>query len=275
MRSTLIVLGALVVSVAGCGEEPRADREPPSVPSGLVVAPLVPGRMQVDWLAAVDDRAVAGYRVLRNEVQIAEVSAPGLLDAALAPGLYCYAVAAFDAAGNASEFSEPVCAALGSRATLQNDAFVTDATVYFQQGFVAGEGAGVTLGPVSHAAAVVGVELLFGGAAGVQSLTLTLARDSGQAAPGAELFATPVELTAADDAMQTIDLTSEAITLEAGASLRVNLGFAHAGLPSVARDGGPIAAGRNWLYAGGGWADSALLGLTGNWVIRAVVDFDG
>ena len=52
---------------------------------------------------------------------------------------------------------------------------------------------------------------------------------------------------------------------------RVGLEFTHAGLPSVARDDDGIVPDRNFIDESTlGWVESSTLGLTGDWIIRAV-----
>lgn len=46
----------------------------------------------------------------------------------------------------------------------------------------------------------------------------------------------------------------------------------HDGFPAIAADvGSDIVADRNWLFTGGAWSQSAGFGLTGNWIMRAVI----
>ena len=46
----------------------------------------------------------------------------------------------------------------------------------------------------------------------------------------------------------------------------------HDGFPAIATDvGAEIVADRNWLFTGGAWSQSAGFGLTGNWIMRAVI----
>jgi MYXO-CTERM domain-containing protein len=155
---------------------------------------------------------------------------------------------------------------------LRNDGFVDNASVGFQGGFVAGEiGASRFIAP-SAGRTLQHVRLLFGGAAGTRTITLHVYDDSaGATAPGAELFSGDYQLTASNSAMQDIDLTGDNIVVTA--QFRIGIEFQHAGLPSIARDDdGTIAAALNYIFVDAGiWFRSQPLGLTGDWIIRAVV----
>jgi chitodextrinase len=79
------------------------DTTPPSTPANL--AGTAPGPTEVDltWSASTDDVAVAGYRILRDGVQIGTSSSAAYADRTTqASTTYQYAVVAYDAAGNVS-----------------------------------------------------------------------------------------------------------------------------------------------------------------------------
>lgn len=158
----------------------------------------------------------------------------------------------------------------GVASTLLVDGF-NGSGASFQAGFVAGEEAAVTLGPVDRAFRVTSVQFLYGGAPGVRTVTVRVFADTGAAAPGTIVHSADYQVTASDDAFQEVDLTGASVTLPAG-RVRVAIRFQDAGLPAVARDGdGSITGGRNWIFTAGEWLDSASLGLTGDWIIRAKV----
>jgi hypothetical protein len=165
-------------------------------------------------------------------------------------------------------------AALPARAELlANDGWLSGQAVAFQGGFVAGETAAVRLVPTGPCPCQVDeVRFLFGGSTGTHDVILRIWDDSaGTAAPGAELYATTVSLTGSEDFLQTIDLRAAGVMVPG--PFRVGLEFTHSGLPSVARDADGIVAGRNFIDESTfGWFDSILFGLTGDWVIRALVD---
>lgn len=154
---------------------------------------------------------------------------------------------------------------------LKNDGFVSGAQATFQTGFVPNEAGAVRFVAPSANRRLTKVQLLFGGAATMQSLTIKIFDDSaGTDAPGTELYMTDVELTGADNAMQELDLSQANVFVPA--QFRVAFIFQHAGAPSIANDvDGNIMADRNYLLTASGWKKSSALGLTGDWVIRAFV----
>jgi len=165
-------------------------------------------------------------------------------------------------------------AAVAQEVLLQNDSFVAGQSVTFQGGFVAAEMAGSRLVPAGTAPWRVNrVQLLFGGATSTQTITLHVYDDTaGTPTPGAELFTGDFAVTGSNNAMQEIDLTSS--NIQVTGPFRVAIEFQHAGVPSVASDlDGTINATRNFIFSPSfpGWLQSNLLGLTGDWIIRAGV----
>ncbi len=156
---------------------------------------------------------------------------------------------------------------------LANDGWVDGQAVGFQAGFVAGETAGVRFVPSGPCPCQLDqLRLLFGGAAGTENVILHVWDDAALSdAPGAELYTNTLALTASDDFLQELDLSVAGITVSG--PFRVGFEFQHSGLPSLARDGDGITAGRNFVDASGmGWVESSLLGVTGDWIVRAVVN---
>lgn len=83
------------------------DIQPPSVPQGLVANAVSTSRVNVGWNASTDNVAVAGYRLLRDGVQVYEGASNSYADSGLqAATTYSYSVRAFDPAGNQSAPSE-------------------------------------------------------------------------------------------------------------------------------------------------------------------------
>lgn len=163
-------------------------------------------------------------------------------------------------------------AGFAAETILQNDSFVPGQAVGFQSGFVAGEAGAVRLTPPGpFPMTLTRVQFLFGGATGTRTVTVRVWNDSaGTPAPGAELYSGDFQITAADDALQEIDLSGSGVQVTG--VFRVGIEFQHDGTPSIARDANGITSARNFIYAQGlGWVDSALFGLTGDWVIRAGV----
>jgi hypothetical protein len=153
---------------------------------------------------------------------------------------------------------------------LKNDSFVTNQTAGFQQGFVKGEiGASRFVAP-DAGRTLLKVQLLFGGAATKQTVTLRVYDDTqGTDAPGAELFAGDFEMTGANNAMQELLIGNVTVPQQ----FRIGIQFQHDGLPSIARDtDNTIAADKNYMFAiPGGWIKSSSALLKGDWIIRAFV----
>ena len=164
-------------------------------------------------------------------------------------------------------------AARSQETILQNDSFAAGQSAGFQSGLVAGEAGAVRLTPPGpFPMTVTGVQFLFGGATGTRTVTLRIWNDSaGTAAPGAEIYSGDFQVTATDNALQEIDLSGSGV--QVSGVFRVGIEFQHAGAPSIAGDTkGFITAGRNFIDGMGlGWVDAATLGVTGDWIIRAVV----
>jgi hypothetical protein len=156
---------------------------------------------------------------------------------------------------------------------LANDGWVNGQAAAFQAGFDPSEIAAVRFVPSDPCPCTLDqIRLLFGGAAGSENVILRVWDDSALTdAPGSELYSSTIQLTASDGFMQELDLTVAGITVDG--PFRVGLEFTHAGLPSVARDGDGITADRNFIDDSGvGWVDSSTLGVTGDWILRAVVN---
>ena len=152
---------------------------------------------------------------------------------------------------------------------LANDGWVSGEAAFFQAGFVAGETAAVRLVPDGPCPCpITKVRFLFGGGAGSHDATLRIWDDAAlTVTPGSELYATTLQLTGSDEFMQEVDIGVAGV--EVGGPFRVGLEFTHAGLPAVARDDDGITADRNFIESSG-WAEASTLGVTGDWIIRAV-----
>jgi hypothetical protein len=99
---------ALSLSTAGlggaaAGAAPLADTQAPSVPQGQALVKRTRTSVAMVWRASTDNVAVAGYRLFRNGRAVATVRKPGYVYRGLRCGTrYTLALAAYDAAGNAS-----------------------------------------------------------------------------------------------------------------------------------------------------------------------------
>lgn len=156
---------------------------------------------------------------------------------------------------------------------LQIDSFTTG-PVQFQSGFVAGDAAAVTLGPLSNTFKISYVKFLLGGT-GVpetKAVEIKIYIDNGQTNPDSVLFGSSYLLTSSDDALQELDLRSHNITVTGGGSIRIAIETG-TGLPSVAVDAdGTLSLPNNWIYTGGTWSSSYQAGITSDFIIRAVVE---
>jgi FlgD Ig-like domain len=165
-----------------------------------------------------------------------------------------------------------VCTGTGTSTTLQNDSWAEGQNANFQSGFLGGEmAASRFVPPVSGAQPLNNVHFLFGGDTSLQTVTLHIWQDAGGTEiPGTEIFTADYLLAGSNDVWQELDLSAEGIQIDG--TFRVGIEFQHAGLPSVARDNDGITADRNFIFTSTAqWFESSLLGLTGDWIIRASV----
>jgi chitodextrinase len=112
--------GYSVVALDGAGNEsapattslvvPEPDVTPPSAPSNLRISSQSKSRVTLAWDAASDNVAVTGYRVYRNGVLVATVTALTWTDS-IQSTQSTYTVIAVDAAGNTSSSSNSVTVA--------------------------------------------------------------------------------------------------------------------------------------------------------------------
>jgi hypothetical protein len=156
--------------------------------------------------------------------------------------------------------------------TLQVDGYTSGQNASFQAGFVAGEIGAVRLTPPGpFPMKLKEVLFLFGGASGQVQLVLRIYDDSaGTTNPGTQLYSNTYLVDASNTALQSIDLNAENIAVNG--AVRVGIEMAQEGLPSIARDNdGDIHGNLNFIWGVSGWVESQTYGLTGDWVIRAVV----
>lgn len=79
------------------------DTSSPSAPTGLAASSVTQTSLTLTWSASIDNVGVTGYDVYRNGTKMASGSATSSSQTGLACGTsYSFAVAAYDAAGNAS-----------------------------------------------------------------------------------------------------------------------------------------------------------------------------
>ncbi|NTW22944.1 hypothetical protein HGA34_05425 [Candidatus Falkowbacteria bacterium] len=79
------------------------DTQAPTVPASLVASPISSSQINLSWATSTDNVAVTGYKVFRNNSQIATTTATTYNSTGLAASTtYNYQISAFDAAGNTS-----------------------------------------------------------------------------------------------------------------------------------------------------------------------------
>ncbi len=85
------------------------DTQPPTVPASLRSTSVTDTTAALAWNASSDNDAVVGYRLFRDELEIATVPGTTWTDSGLTPGTaYTYTVRALDLSGNASAASTPL-----------------------------------------------------------------------------------------------------------------------------------------------------------------------
>lgn len=111
----------------------ESDTEPPSVPSNVSAAAVSASQIDVSWTQSVDNIGVAGYNIYRDAAFLTSTTTANYSDVSLSSAtVYCYAVSAFDAAGNESSQSAQACATTqeGSGAPTMS---VADITIRYAQ----------------------------------------------------------------------------------------------------------------------------------------------
>ncbi|MDF2924490.1 MAG: hypothetical protein K0R57_3404 [Paenibacillaceae bacterium] len=87
------------------------DIQAPTAPTGLTAAAISGSQISLSWTASTDNVGVAGYKIYRNEAEIAASAATSFSDSGLAASTtYSYTVKAYDDAGNLSAASNPASA---------------------------------------------------------------------------------------------------------------------------------------------------------------------
>lgn len=155
---------------------------------------------------------------------------------------------------------------------VKNDSWPPSLAAHFQGGFLAGESAAVRMVPPGPCPCVLnGVNVLIGGAPGSADFGLRIWDDSAlTTSPGSLIYSDNLELASAGAAMNIIPLALEQIVVDG--PFRLGFEMLQAGFPSVARDDDGITAGVNFIdEASLGWVDAAGQGLSGDWIMRAVV----
>ncbi len=111
IRRHAAVLCVLLIGCSGTDDAgPVVDGTAPTPPRNLTATAQSSSSIQLAWLAATDNVSVVSYRVYRGGVQHHDTSDTSLTDTGLAASTqYCYAVSAFDGAGNESARTASSC----------------------------------------------------------------------------------------------------------------------------------------------------------------------
>ncbi|PIE67622.1 MAG: hypothetical protein CSA23_03330 [Deltaproteobacteria bacterium] len=99
------------------------DTQDPTVPPGLSATAYSASQINLSWTASSDNVGVVGYMIYRNGVEHDSTTDLSYSDTGLNPETqYCYAVAAYDAAGNLSSPGSEVCTTPMAMTTWYQDA---------------------------------------------------------------------------------------------------------------------------------------------------------
>jgi chitodextrinase len=111
LRQWLVVFISLFI-LLGCGEgdgsdSNETDQTAPTKPANLVTSNITHNSLTLAWDPSTDNVETTGYRVLRDDTEIATTPTNSYSDSGLAPATqYRYRVIAYDAAGNESPSSD-------------------------------------------------------------------------------------------------------------------------------------------------------------------------
>lgn len=173
-----------------------------------------------------------------------------------------------------SESNEPQKKKEVKSLTLAIDSFKNGDNKVFQGGFLSGEEAAVTLGPLESPFAIRNVQFFFGGGTpNDRNIQLKIYEEDGNKEPGQLLHSSQHLITPVDNTIRHINLSSYGLEVGANRKIRVSVEMTASSLPCIARDSGQvIIAGRNWVKTKDGtWYKAEDFGVEGNWIIRAGV----
>jgi hypothetical protein len=161
--------------------------------------------------------------------------------------------------------------------TLANDGFTGVGDLVCIPGFAAGEigAARFTAEPADYPFTLERVQVLLCPDGPAVDLVLKIWHDDGVSlGPGTLLWEEFVTFTPSTTFLNEVDLSGENITIDSG-SVRVGIEFFFFGSPpGLARDLDGITAQTNFVYAipPDAWFFSEQLGVTGDWILRVVID---
>ena len=112
------------------GGELAADYSAPGEPEDLTARPAGPLSVDLDWGAAVDNVAVTGYELFRDDELLAATASTSFSDTTIGrSATYSYRVRALDAAGNRSRFSNEVRVTISASGAVTIDSSPVDVRV--------------------------------------------------------------------------------------------------------------------------------------------------
>lgn len=163
---------------------------------------------------------------------------------------------------------------------LQNDMWRDGAQTAVQEGFVSGEcwASSYVAEASAYPFRVRGLQVLISGdvdgAAAAFEVSVWSVDD--ELRPQTQLGSALAEFTASNAAFNGAEfdlLEIDDIILDEG-SFAISMCLAdHDGFPSIAADvGQELLSDRNWLFTDGAWTPSGDLGLSGNWIMRAIIE---
>lgn len=160
----------------------------------------------------------------------------------------------------------------GAQVELKNDGFDGMGAAAFEGGFVTGEIAASRFTAPPGMFRVEKIRFLFGPGGGLTDVTLRIWDDNAtDVIPGLEHYMGDFMITPSTSALQEIDLLPAGGVVLTG-SFRVGIEFNMDAPPGIARDtDGTVAMDRNFIRADTiGWKESWELGVSGDWILRAV-----
>jgi len=99
----------------------QTDTDTPTIPSNLRASTIGDGKIKVSWFSAIDNIAVTGYKLFRDDVEIATTPYTIFEDSGLVDGTeYCYSVLSVDSSANPSAQTDKVCETATTEA-IQNE----------------------------------------------------------------------------------------------------------------------------------------------------------
>ena len=106
----MILVAGMVLFVVGFGVVVQAQTMmgPPTVPGNLTATVTPPSQISISWGGSSGGSGSISYYVYRNGRAINSTSSTSFTETSLPPGVYSYAVAAYDSSGNVSARSTPV-----------------------------------------------------------------------------------------------------------------------------------------------------------------------